>query len=217
MELTYRGTLSKRMKRANQAHAAAAIILGDDEMDRGIATVRDLDSGARSKRRSPSSARISPATRPTDERATGFEERLDRVLDRHRELGDALSAVPPPPRAELAQLSREYTQLSPIVDAITALRAARDEARDLQAMADDPESEPEMRALAEAERTELSGGDARKGRGAKLLLLPADEADERNAILEIRAGTGGEEAALFAGDLLRMYQRYVEGRAGVSS
>ena len=145
--------------------------------------------------------------------ATGFEERLDRVLDRHRELGDALSAVPPPPPAELAQLSREYTQLSPIVDAITALRAARDEARDLQAMADDLESEPEMRALAEAERAELMAAMPAKEEALKLLLLPADEADERNAILEIRAGTGGEEAALFAGDLLRMYQRYVEGRA----
>ena len=145
--------------------------------------------------------------------AAGFEERLDRVLDRHRELGDALSTVPPPLREELAQLSREYTQLSPIVDAITALRAAREEADDLQAMADDPESEPEMRALAEDERAELMAAMPAKEEALKLLLLPADEADERNAILEIRAGTGGDEAALFAGNLLRMYQRYVEGKS----
>ena len=69
--------------------------------------------------------------------AAGFEERLNKVLERHRELGDALSTVPPPPPDELAQLSREYTQLTPVVDAITALRAAREEAADLQAMAED--------------------------------------------------------------------------------
>ncbi|MDE0380452.1 MAG: PCRF domain-containing protein, partial [Rhodospirillales bacterium] len=145
--------------------------------------------------------------------AAGFEERLDRVLDRHRELGDALSVVPPPPPEELAQLSREYNRLSPIVDAITALRAAREEADDLQAMADDAGNEPEMRALAEEERAALMATMPAKEEALKVLLLPADEADERNAILEIRAGTGGDEAALFAGDLLRMYQRYVEGKS----
>ncbi|MCY4478597.1 MAG: PCRF domain-containing protein, partial [Rhodospirillales bacterium] len=144
--------------------------------------------------------------------AAGFEERLDRVLDRHRELGEALSAMPPPPPGELAQLSREYTQLSPIVDAITALRAARDEVDELQAMAEDSESEPEMRALAEDERDALMADMPAKEEMLKILLLPADEADERNAILEVRAGTGGDEAALFGGDLLRMYQRYVEGK-----
>ena len=111
---------------------------------------------------------------------------------------------------ELAQLSREYTHLSPIVEAITSLRAARDEADELQAMAEDAESEPEMRALAEDERAALMAELPAKEEALKILLLPADEADERNAILEIRAGTGGEEAALFGGDLLRMYQRYVE-------
>ncbi|MDD9990658.1 MAG: PCRF domain-containing protein, partial [Rhodospirillales bacterium] len=108
--------------------------------------------------------------------ATGFEERLDRVLERHRELGQALSTTPPPPPAELAQLSREYTQLSPIVEAIEALRAVRGEADDLQAMADDPESEPEMRALAEEERAALMEAIPEKEEALKLLLLPADEA-----------------------------------------
>ena len=98
------------------------------------------------------------------------------------------------------------------MDAITALRAAREEADELQAMAEDPESEPEMRELAEAEHAELMAAMPAKEEALKLLLLPADEADERNAILEIRAGTGGDEAALFGGDLLRMYQRYVEAR-----
>ena len=144
--------------------------------------------------------------------AAGFEERLDRVLARHGELSRALSAVPPPAPGELARLSREYTRLAPIVEAITALRAARDEADELQTMAEDADSEPEMRELAEAERTELMAAMPEREEALKLLLLPADEADERNAILEIRAGTGGEEAALFAGDLLRMYQRYAETR-----
>ena len=143
---------------------------------------------------------------------SGFEERLDRVLARHGELGRALSAQPPPPPDELARLSREYARLSPVVDAIAALRAAREEAEELQAMAEDAESEPEMRALAEAERAALLAAMPEREEALKLLLLPADEADERDAILEIRAGTGGEEAALFAGDLLRMYQRYAEGR-----
>ena len=144
--------------------------------------------------------------------SVGFEQRLDRVLARHQELGRALSAVPPPPPDALARLSREYTALSPIVDAITVLRAAREEADELQAMVEDADSEPEMRALAEAEHTALTAAMPAKEEALKLLLLPADEADERNAILEIRAGTGGEEAALFAGDLLRMYQRYAEAR-----
>ena len=144
--------------------------------------------------------------------AAGFEERLDRVLARHGELGRALSAVPPPPPGALARLSREYTGLSPVVDAIAALRAARDEADELRTMAEDGDSEPEMRALAAEEHAALMAAMPEREEALRLLLLPADEADERNAILEIRAGTGGDEAALFAGDLLRMYQRYAEAR-----
>ena len=142
----------------------------------------------------------------------GFQERLDRVLARHRALAAALSAERAPTREERARLSREYAELSPIVEAIAALRAARKEADDLRAMADDPASEPEMRTLAEAEHDTLKAAIPEKEHALKLLLLPKDAADERNAILEIRAGTGGEEAALFAGDLLRMYQRYAEAR-----
>ena len=144
--------------------------------------------------------------------SAGFRERLDRVLDRHRALVAALSAEQAPTREERARLSREYAELSPIVEAIAALRAAREEADDLRAMADDPENEPEMRALAEAEFGTLRAAIPEKEHALKLLLLPRDADDERNAILEIRAGTGGEEAALFAGDLLRMYQRYAEVR-----
>ncbi len=144
--------------------------------------------------------------------AAGFGERLDQMLGRHLELGRMLSGEQVMPRDELARLSREYAELSPIVEAITALRDARKEADELRAMAEDPESEPEMRALAEAEHDALRATMPAKEEALKLLLLPKDKADERNAILEIRAGTGGEEAALFAGDLLRMYQRYAEAK-----
>ena len=141
-----------------------------------------------------------------------FEERLDQVVARHSELGQALSGEQTLAREELARLSKEYAELVPIVEAITALRDARAEAAELQELAKDPDSEPEMRALAEEEHAALIAGIPEREMALKLLLVPKDEADERNAILEVRAGTGGDEAALFAGDLLRMYQRYAEDK-----
>lgn len=109
---------------------------------------------------------------------------------------------------EIARLAREYAELKPVVAQIDDWRALRDEIAGAEALLEDPE----MAALA---REELSGLRARlPGIEAALqvALLPRDEADARPAILEIRPGTGGEEAALFAGDLLRMYQRFAEAR-----
>ncbi|WP_020180973.1 peptide chain release factor 1 [Methylopila sp. M107] len=135
-------------------------------------------------------------------------ERLDAVVERfatvEHELGLATDGE------TLARLGRERAELDPVVAAIHALRAAESEIRDLDQMIADPGVEPEMRALAQAER---SDAEARVEAGAEALqleLLPKDEADERGVILEVRAGTGGDEAALFAGDLFRMYQRYAE-------
>jgi peptide chain release factor 1 len=97
-----------------------------------------------------------------------------------------------------------------VVKTIEAYRAARRELRDLEALAGDPATDAEMRELADEERRALQERLPGLEREVRLLLLPKDAADEKSAILEIRAGTGGDEAALFAGDLLRMYQRYAD-------
>ncbi|EWY40962.1 peptide chain release factor 1 [Skermanella stibiiresistens SB22] len=132
-----------------------------------------------------------------------FEDMFNRVAARHDELRDALSGGQVEPQA-FARMSKEYAELTPIAEAIAGLRKARAERQDLAAMMDDPE----MRDLAEAELESLDRRLPDLERGIQILLLPKDEADEKNAILEVRAGTGGEEAALFAAELFQMYQRY---------
>ena len=137
-----------------------------------------------------------------------LDDKLDRVVKRHEELA-ALMATPGPREAqEFARLSKEYSDLSPVVEAITTLREARRELADLEAIASDPVADPEMRGLAQEEIQDWKTRLPAMEQGVKLLLLPKDEASERNAILEVRAGTGGEEAALFAAELFRMYSRY---------
>jgi peptide chain release factor 1 len=128
---------------------------------------------------------------------------FNRVAARHDELRDALAGGQVEAHA-FAKMSKEYSELTPIAEAIAELRNARDERRDLEAMLADPE----MKDLAEAELEALDRRLPELERGIQILLLPKDEADEKNAILEVRAGTGGEEAALFAAELFQMYQRY---------
>jgi peptide chain release factor 1 len=139
-----------------------------------------------------------------------FDERLDSILARQSELSDLLSGQRELANDELVRLSREYAELKPVVGAIEALRSAEAEAADLAGMIADPETDREMRQLAEEEFGTLKKSVPKLGDQLKILLLPKDEADEKSAILEIRAGTGGEEAALFAANLMRMYQRYAE-------
>jgi peptide chain release factor 1 len=141
--------------------------------------------------------------------ASHLEARLDGILRRHDELGPLMATASGDAYMALA---REFAEIDPIAASIQALRATREEARGLEEMLADSDLDPEMRALA---REELEGLEARipgLEREVKLALLPSDEADAKSAILEIRAGTGGDEAALFAGDLYRMYQRYAELR-----
>jgi len=109
---------------------------------------------------------------------------------------------------DFARLSREYAELRPVVDVVRGYRSLLDEIAGAEAMLADPE----MRELAELELPELRSRLAEVEQDVKLSLLPRDSADARPAILEIRPGTGGEEAALFAADLLRMYQRHAEAR-----
>lgn len=106
------------------------------------------------------------------------------------------------------KLASEYAELQPVVGAIRALNTAWREREDLQAMLNDKATDAEMKALAEDELPLLEQKIEMLEHNVQLLLLPKDAADERSAILEIRAGTGGSEAALFAGNLFRMYERY---------
>src|SRR5579864_1122627 len=135
-----------------------------------------------------------------------LESRFDQLLRRHAELSAALSGAGLS-GAEFAMRSKEYSELSPIIDGIENLRrteAGLAEAAEMAEAGDDPE----MKAMAEEEVRALKERLPELELAVKLSLLPKDEDDERNAILEIRAGTGGEEAALFAASLFRMYQRY---------
>lgn len=131
-----------------------------------------------------------------------LDEKLGRVVARYDEL-QALLATEDKGEA-IARMSKEISDLTPVVEAIGALRRARANLEDAEAMAADPE----MRDLAEEEAAALRERVPELEREVKLLLIPKDEADSRNAILEVRAGTGGDEAALFAAELFRMYERY---------
>ena len=135
-----------------------------------------------------------------------LESRFDQLLRRHAELGAALSGAGLS-GAEFAKLSKEYSELSPVIDGIENLRRTTAELAAAAEMAQGGD-DPEMKAMAEEEVRALKERLPELELKVKLSLLPRDEDDERNAILEIRAGTGGEEAALFAASLFRMYQRY---------
>ena len=135
-------------------------------------------------------------------------EKLDRLVARWQTVQGALAAGAD--QDSYVRLSREFAELDPIVATITALRKAETERDDLNQMMNDPAADPDMATLAEAELGALDPKIEELERQLKVQLLPKDAADEKSAILEVRAGTGGEEAALFAGDLFRMYQRYAD-------
>ena len=140
-----------------------------------------------------------------------LDENLNRVLSRYDELQALMSAEEAPAADEIARLSKEFSDLTPVVNAVNELKSVRDEAHDLAVMVE-AEEDAEFRELVEAELQELKDRVPVLERQVELMLLPNDEADSKNAILEVRAGTGGDEAALFAADLFRMYQRYAETR-----
>jgi peptide chain release factor 1 len=134
-----------------------------------------------------------------------LEAQFDKVLYRYDEIRELLSAGD---ASSFAKLSKELSELEPVVESVQAFRKARDEMTDAAVMMQDPDADAEMKALAEEEFYDLKERLPELERNVQLMLLPKDEADERNAILEVRAGTGGEEAALFAAELFRMYERY---------
>jgi peptide chain release factor 1 len=136
-----------------------------------------------------------------------FDEKLHRVVARQDELGAMLSTGKVEAK-DFARLSKEFADLGPVVAAIQTLQKARAELADLDAILTDPAADQEMKTLAEDERREMGASLPLLERDVQLMLIPKDETDERNAILELRAGAGGDEAALFAAELFRMYQRY---------
>ena len=139
-----------------------------------------------------------------------LDSHLDTILRRHEELGHQLGAGAHV--ADYAEASREYSDLEPLAVAVRELRAKQKECADLEAMLADPALEADMREIAAAEAEEARAAIEAMTRDIRLALLPKDVADESNVILEVRAGTGGDEAALFAGDLFRMYVKYAERR-----
>jgi peptide chain release factor 1 len=134
------------------------------------------------------------------------QHRLDALLARHELVESELSTNLS--RDDYVKLSREFSELGPVIEAIKAYRAVTAEIADLEALAADAATDAEMRKLADAEKPALQARRDKLEQQIQLALIPKDAMDDHNAILEIRAGTGGDEAALFAGDLFRMYERY---------
>jgi peptide chain release factor 1 len=134
------------------------------------------------------------------------EQKLDALIARHQAVETDLATQVPP--ETYVKLSREFAELGPIVDAVRTYRGVTAEIEGLDALLADPATDAEMRTMASAEKPALEERRAQLEQRIKLALLPKDAMDERNVIVEIRAGTGGDEAALFAGDLFRMYERF---------
>ena len=134
------------------------------------------------------------------------EAKLDVLLAHHASLEDQLLSQMN--SEAYVRITRELAELNPLIDAVKAYRAVEKEIAGIDALVSDPATEPEMRGMAESERATLAGRSLELAQQIRVALLPKDAMDERNVVLEIRAGTGGDEAALFAGDLFRMYERF---------
>jgi peptide chain release factor 1 len=136
-------------------------------------------------------------------------ERITSIEAKRHELAEAMNASDLAPD-EFVRLSKEYAQVEPVANAAREVRRLRAELEVLNGMAHDANAEPELREMASQEIEDIRRRLPEAEHALAVHLLPRDAADERAAMLELRAGTGGDEAALFAGDLLRMYQRYAE-------
>lgn len=139
-----------------------------------------------------------------------IDAKLDQLAERHRAIEREMAAGP---AADVyVRLSAEYAGLGPVVALIGELRRADQALAGVEELLADKATDAEMREMAQAERPDLLRRREELQGHIRLLLLPKDEADEKSVVLEVRAGTGGSEAALFAGDLFRMYERYAGQR-----
>lgn len=137
-----------------------------------------------------------------------FQARLDQVLKRSDEIRTALEDVGSLTQEEMTRLSKEFAHLSKVADAVRALRRDEAELENSKQLLEDPDGDLEFKEMVHEEIGRLKEAIETQNHEIRVLLLPRDSNDERNVIMEIRAGTGGDEAGLFAADLLRMYQRY---------
>ena len=137
-----------------------------------------------------------------------FESNLERVSSRHRELEMTLSTSKGLSAEEITKLSIELSELAPIAEKINEVRSLQKELNENSSLADENQQDKELLVLIQGEIMELSKSIGILRDELQRLLLPKDEINEKNAILEVRAGTGGDEAALFATELFSMYQRY---------
>jgi peptide chain release factor 1 len=140
-----------------------------------------------------------------------LDRKLDQVLSRFQEVETLLSSGTLATEV-FTKLSREYAELTPLAEKVRQYKKAKHEYADLEALMKDPAGDKDMRALAEEEYYRLKEELPSFEKDIQIALLPKDAADDKNAILEIRAGTGGDEAALFALDLMGMYKRYAADR-----
>ena len=136
-----------------------------------------------------------------------INEKLANVVNRYDEL-EALISAPGVAAEDLVKMNKEISQLAPVVEAVKNFNRLQGNMEDAKSMMDDSSLDKEMREMAETEYYELKEKLPELEKEIKILLLPKDEDDEKNAILEVRAGTGGDEAALFAAVLFEMSQRY---------
>jgi peptide chain release factor 1 len=132
--------------------------------------------------------------------------KLERLRDRFQSVEAELSSGTAGPA--FVKLSKEHAELAPVIAVINDYRNTQRELEGAEALIGDPKTDPEMRSMAEEERVELKERFVKLEHDLQIQLLPKDAADSSSAIVEIRAGTGGDEAALFAADLLEMYTRY---------
>ncbi len=136
-----------------------------------------------------------------------LDRKLSQVLGRFQEIESLMSSGNLPSES-FSKLSKEYSDLTPLAALIRDYKKAQGESKDLESIMADPAADKEMKAMAEEDFYRLKEQIPVLEKNIQLALVPKDAADEKNAILEIRAGTGGDEAALFAGDLFNMYRRY---------
>ena len=134
------------------------------------------------------------------------EAKLDVLLAHHASLeAQVLGQLS---SEKYVQITRELSDLNPLIEAVKAYRATVKELADTEALVADPATDAEMRSMAQSERETLAARREELTQKIRVALLPKDAMDDRNVMLEIRAGTGGDEASLFAGDLFRMYERF---------
>ena len=141
-----------------------------------------------------------------------LDHKLTHVLNRYHELREILAKGTQDNPQEFVKLSKEFSDLEEVAEAIMVLKECQRQIQDLEELLKDPTTDRDFKALAEEDLLLQKKRIAELEQNVKVILLPKDEDDERNVILEIRAGTGGDEAALFGANLFRMYQRYAEHR-----